>query len=897
MRFRRRAELSEMKKQKVFFQWKTSRAMCYNISQSQSSPGESSREGIQIMSTANLRYILAESQADIFSTVSSSSQGAPRLRALQEAAFSCILSLLAGEDSRAIGARISAAARNAASHHSMAELIEALDQLESAILHMPRRGSPQDTVSEELLRTMSFFCDARRAVLSSYPRQQSQCGNPGPHRGANPGGEEERKHPSSIRHFDEVMHHILNPSAGPDHVLKMICEGILQMTDADAVTIHVVDSETGEFALKQFMFGPLLKDVAEKQMSQFLKTFAVIPRERERTQGLFDLALREKRVVFSSDIRTDSRVYFLDDLCSLGVTTMLVIPMFASGKELGFVTVVQSTVRTFSPDETERLTLFADQAAVAWRNAELYSELRESEKRYRDLIENAIDIIFILDTEGKFVFANRRGEQVLGFKVEDWMGRHFSEIVSEEDLPTALEGWSRGLRGGAAPMSIKIKDARGEEIYLELNSSLIEEQGQLKGVMCIARDTTEAKRREDDFKRLHASVVEANRRLEDSMEKLKAAQTKLIQTEKLSAMGEVVSGVAHELNNPLTGIMGYSQLLLESISASELREKIERINHEALRCKRIVQNLLGFARTHRPRKQETDMNQVIRSVIDLREYQIRSDGIDLVTLLDSEPTRVIGDFHQLQQVILNILNNAHQAIMSSGTGKKIEAKTFVDTRASRVCVTVSDDGPGISEENLPRIFDPFFTTKEIGEGTGLGLSVAYGIIQEHCGQITVKSTPAEGTVVRVVLPLLGSQPQAEQTRPLAREKPHANKERVRVLVVDDEEVILDLLTDVLAQMNFAVERARNGKEALEKVASTSVDFIICDLKMPGMDGKALFHKIQEVNPHLAKRMIFSTGDTLNEDFREFRAATNCRVVEKPFLIEDLKNAIAAVVSA
>jgi two-component system NtrC family sensor kinase len=266
---------------------------------------------------------------------------------------------------------------------------------------------------------------------------------------------------------------------------------------------------------------------------------------------------------------------------------------------------------------------------------------------------------------------------------------------------------------------------------------------------------TEAKRREDEFKRLHASVVEANKRLEDSMAKLKAAQTKLIQTEKLSAMGELISGVAHEINNPLTGIMGYSQLLLESISDPAFRERIERINHEALRCKRIVQNLLGFSRTHRPQKQETDMNKVIRSVIELREYQIRSDGIELVMLFDGLPPRVMGDFHQLQQVILNILNNAHQAIVSSGTGRKIETRASVDMRAGRVCVTVSDDGPGIPEENLPRIFDPFFTTKE--HGTGLGLAISYGIVEQHGGTISVESCVGKGSTFTVQLPVRTSE--------------------------------------------------------------------------------------------------------------------------------------------
>jgi two-component system NtrC family sensor kinase len=276
----------------------------------------------------------------------------------------------------------------------------------------------------------------------------------------------------------------------------------------------------------------------------------------------------------------------------------------------------------------------------------------------------------------------------------------------------------------------------------------------------------------------------------------------------------------------------------------------------------------------------------------LREYRIRLDGIRLDIRFDQSRPQVIGDFYQLQQVILNILNNAHQAIMESKMGKKIEIRTEADGKAGCVRILIVDDGPGIPSENLTKIFDPFFTTKEVGEGTGLGLSVAYGIVQEHGGQISVESASGKGATFQIELPLV--KPQQEDVHMEKPKESPAPARKCHALVVDDEEVILDLLTDILIQMGREVERAHNGAEALEKIAAEPFDFIICDLKMPGMDGKALYQRIQETHPELSNKMIFSTGDTLSEDFRTFCATTKCKVVEKPFLLEDLKKAIEAL---
>jgi two-component system NtrC family sensor kinase len=652
----------------------------------------------------------------------------------------------------------------------------------------------------------------------------------------------------------------------------------------------MMDRAAHAFALKQFLAGPLFREITRERLPEFLEIFGAIPREPETARGLFDVALSERRPVFSENIAVDARVHMPKALEQFGITSMLVVPMLESENELGFLAAVPPPGLTFSPAETESLSLFADTAAVAWRNAELYHELRQSERRYRDLIDNAIDIIFIMDKEGRFVSANKRAEQITGHKPEHWLGRHFSEIISAEDMNAALQGWSRGMDGGAQVLPIRIRSARGEDLLLKVNSSLIEEDGEIKGQLCIARDATEEAKREAEFQRLHESVVEANRKLEESMTKLKSTQAKLVQTEKLSAMGELISGVAHELNNPLTGIMGYAQLLLETIQDEKQLRSLEKINTAALRCKQIIQNLLRFSRDHKPHKQRLDVNAVIRNLAELKRYQLQLDGVRLDLRLAENTAHIMGDYFQIQQALLNIINNSHQAIQSDKKRGTIKIETEIDEAARRVRLSISDDGPGIPEDALPRIFDPFFTTKEPGAGAGLGLSVAYGIIKEHGGQIAAESVPSERTAFHLEFPL--DAPPAPENEARAQARPSTRK--TSILVVDDEEVILDLLTDILTQMNRHVERAHNGAEALEKVAASSFDIIICDLKMPGMDGKSFYQRINQTNPGLSQRIIFSTGDTLSEDFRTFVAETERRVVEKPFLLEDLKNAIEAL---
>ncbi len=377
---------------------------------------------------------------------------------------------------------------------------------------------------------------------------------------------------------------------------------------------------------------------------------------------------------------------------------------------------------------------------------------------------------------------------------------------------------------------------------------------------------------------------------------LEEAQTQLVQAEKMSAVGLLVSGVAHELNNPLAGVVGYAQLLLKSDTDERTRRGLEKINRESERCKKIVQNLQTFARKHAPQKDYVGINGILESTLELRSYQLKVDNITVATDLDAELPKTMADFHQLQQVFLNMIINAHQAMVVAGRPGTLTLRSR--HKVERIQVEIEDNGPGIAPENLGRIFDPFFTTKEVGQGTGLGLSICYGIIQEHKGQITARNAPSGGAIFSVELPVIVPQePPAEEPPPArsaAQTDPaHACPAR-NILVVDDELAIIDVLYQVLRMDGHRVDTALNGQVALRKIQKDRYDLIISDLKMPGMGGQELYQRVREMDLDLSRRIIFSTGDTVSTDTRDFLEKSGNSYLQKPFDMDTIRRVVRTV---
>jgi signal transduction histidine kinase/ActR/RegA family two-component response regulator len=393
-------------------------------------------------------------------------------------------------------------------------------------------------------------------------------------------------------------------------------------------------------------------------------------------------------------------------------------------------------------------------------------------------------------------------------------------------------------------------------------------------------------------KELERYSAELENQVRSRTRELEEAQSQLVQAEKMSAVGLLVSGVAHELNNPLAGVVGFSQLLLKESVAEKVRRGLERINREAERCKKIVQNLQTFARKHKPQKDYIGINGILESCVELRSYQMRVDNISVELDLDRNLPKTMADFHQLQQVFINVLVNAHQAMIANKQSGKLMLKTFQTDDCMRV--EIRDTGPGIPPDVIPRLFDPFFTTKDVGEGTGLGLSICYGIIEEHHGKIWANNCPEGGAMFSVELPIVQRDGPIESH---SAKIPVIHADGVRrggnVLVVDDELTIVDILYQLLKADGYRVDTALSGSVAMRKLEAEHYDVIISDLKMPGMSGQELYRQVRELDKEMADRIIFSTGDIVSADTREFLESCGNMYLQKPFELELIRQAVMA----
>lgn len=389
-------------------------------------------------------------------------------------------------------------------------------------------------------------------------------------------------------------------------------------------------------------------------------------------------------------------------------------------------------------------------------------------------------------------------------------------------------------------------------------------------------------------------------------------QSKLLQTEKMAALGQLVSGIAHELNNPLTSIQGYAQILLGRRGASERAEDARRISQEAERAARIVKNLLLFSRETKPERRAVNLNDVIERTLSLRSYELKLENIDVELALDPGLPNTLADAAQLQQVALNLIVNAEQAIMM-GRGEELRhGHILIRTRrlpGDGIGMEVSDDGPGISPEVISRIFDPFFTTKPVGVGTGLGLSIVYGIVQEHGGEVSVESRAGEGATLAVELPALSVDafdfagasertvaPHAARIFPMSPPAQPATRPE-RILVVEDEPTVAQLIADVMTEEGHLVDTLLDSREALARLEETNYALVICDLKMPHIDGPGIYRALVQRGNPAQHRILFVTGDTMSPRTTEFLKSSGLPYLAKPFLVEELNEAVRHALAA
>jgi len=403
----------------------------------------------------------------------------------------------------------------------------------------------------------------------------------------------------------------------------------------------------------------------------------------------------------------------------------------------------------------------------------------------------------------------------------------------------------------------------------------------------------------DVFNQMTQNLKSSREELEMTVVTLKTTQAQLIQSEKLSGIGEFVAGVAHELNNPLTSVMGFSELLKRADKDPQHLRFLDMIHKSALRCQKIVQSLLSFARRHQPERKLSSLNELVEGAAEILHYQIRTSNIEVTTRLHPELPKAMVDPHQVQQVFLNLINNARQAIEAHRPNGWVRITTEQAGEYARV--TFEDNGPGIPEANLSKVFDPFFTTKEVGKGTGLGLSLCYGIIEEHGGTISVRSKPGAGATFIIELPLAtqvlepeeARQPSSPSAAPPVLASATATREGVgkKVLVIDDEESILHMVREALTEHGYEVDFAQDGETALQRLNQVPYDLTLCDWKMPGLNGQQVYEHLRASNPALSERLIFITGDVINHKTQQFLNESKRACLTKPFSLAEFRTAV------
>jgi two-component system NtrC family sensor kinase len=374
-------------------------------------------------------------------------------------------------------------------------------------------------------------------------------------------------------------------------------------------------------------------------------------------------------------------------------------------------------------------------------------------------------------------------------------------------------------------------------------------------------------------------------------EELARQRDMLHQREKLAALGSLLAGVAHELNNPLSVVVARAAILEERDDVGT-RETAGKIRAAAERCARIVRTFLAMARQQQPKRVRVAVGEVVAAALDLTGYALKTSGIEVELDLAEHVPPVLADADQLHQVFMNLIINAQQAMQDQSRRRKLTITSRFEASADAIRIAVADNGPGIPEAVRSRIFEPYFTTKPVGSGTGVGLAVSLGIIEAHGGALTVGGGEGLGTVFTIVLP--AASPDGSGTED--SEPPNAKTAQRSALVVDDEAGVRETLAEILTSFGHRVVAAASGREALERMGEQRFDVILTDIRMPDLDGRALYREIERRWPERAARVVFVSGDTLTSTLRVFAEESGRPVIEKPFLPSEVRRVVGEAVA-
>jgi two-component system NtrC family sensor kinase len=601
------------------------------------------------------------------------------------------------------------------------------------------------------------------------------------------------------------------------------------------------------------------------------------------------------------------------------------LPLKVKQRVVGVMNISRFERRPFEEEELRILEMLADQAAIAVENARLYETERTQRQRIEAMqsavatLSQSLDLREVLDhilTELRKVIPYDSASAML-------LEGNCLRVVAGRDLP------GDSALGEQYPVTeIEREIERTGHPFVLVDASADERfhgwghTGYVRGWMsvpllgregligCLTIDSRKLGAYSDEeadlamsFAQQAAIAVEnaqLHQNVKDQLEALQASQDKLVQSEKMAAIGKLVAGVAHELNNPLTAIIGIAQLLQSGELSEGVKQDLEKLVGEAHRAGKIVRSLLDFSRQQRPERSPVFVEDVLNSTLRILAYDLQTRNIERRTDLAGDLPATMADAYQLQQVFVNLINNAYEAMYEANRGGVLAVSSELvridqmtgdgnidgGTPPPGIRICIEDDGPGIPSDVLPRIFDPFFTTKSPGKGTGLGLSVCHGIVSEHGGQIWVESEAGAGTRFYVQIPVISTDDRPREDTD-ADMMVSEDTEGARILVVEDEEVLRGMVVRVLGQVGYQVDTSPDGMDAIEKINNVHYDLIICDVRMPHLSGIELYEKLSGRSSKVTQRIVFITGDTISGETIGFIEANDVPYLGKPFEIQEL----------
>ena len=493
---------------------------------------------------------------------------------------------------------------------------------------------------------------------------------------------------------------------------------------------------------------------------------------------------------------------------------------------------------------------------------EIEKRLRQEQEFVRHLVACFPDLIAVFDRQGAFTFVSPRIDEILGAAPAGYIGQHYLFGIHPDDHRKVNQVFQKVLAGRSqlAQMELRARHADGSWRVLRASAGpLFDADGKINGIVSSLRDITETKEIEQQ----------------------------LLQKEKFAAMGQMMAGAAHELNNPLTAILGVTDLLRERATDDGTRRQIDIVLQQARRAAAIVQNLLALAVPSGQKRGRIKIDELVRKVIDSQQKSLRQRNIRVDVAVAEPLPEVEGDPRLLTQVFVNILLNAEQAISAvreSGT-----IRISLSQSDSHLLVAFTDDGPGISQEIIDKIYDPFFTTKRPGGGSGLGLTICLGVIKDHGGRIEAESPHGSGATFRIYLPAVVEKPSHAAAAVGARKAAPSFSalQGHKLLIVDDEESIREIVQEGLSARGMNVETAGSSEEALSILASNFFEVVLCDFNLPGLNGEELFDRLRTQAGGPTPRFVFMTGDLLNPSTIAAFAARGAHVLQKPFHVAAL----------